>query len=133
MTSATPETDDEKTVGPGAQRITPTIGLDEAGKLLRCHPDTVRKMAKAGEIPGTKVGRAWVFYTERLLEWLDSRCKAGNISRNTSDLSGGASIGGETGCATGCAASTTASKTVEGAPHRAQRTMSESRQEDPTG
>jgi excisionase family DNA binding protein len=57
--------------------LTPTIGLDEAGKLLHCHPDTVRKMAKAGKLPGTKVGRSWVFYTDSLLEWLQARIKAG--------------------------------------------------------
>lgn len=40
---------------PALERLTATIGLEEVGKLLRCSPETVRKMAKAGEIPGTKV------------------------------------------------------------------------------
>lgn len=57
-------------------RITPTIGLKEAAALLRCHPDTVRKMAKARELPAAKVGRAWVFYTESLLRWLQERCES---------------------------------------------------------
>lgn len=70
-------------------RLTPTIGLEEAGKLLRCSPDTVRKMAKAGEIPGTKVGRAWVFYTEQLLEWVAARCRAGPPQRS---LDGGSAL-----------------------------------------
>ncbi len=68
--------DDEGPIG----RLTPTIGIEEAGKLLHCHPDTVRKMARAGEIPGAKIGRAWVFYTEQLLEWVAARCKAGTQS-----------------------------------------------------
>lgn len=88
-------TDAESTHGQGLvdqMRVTPTIGLEEAGRLLRCHPDTVRKMAKAGEIPGTKVGRAWVFYTERLLEWLDARCKAQETSRRIHDQTGGSAL-----------------------------------------
>lgn len=86
------DTDAESSRDRGAidrQRLTPTIGIEEAGRLLRCHPDTVRKMAKAGELPGTKVGRAWVFYTERLLEWLDARCKAEKTPRSHHNLSGG--------------------------------------------
>jgi excisionase family DNA binding protein len=61
--------------------ITPTIGLDGAAQLLRCNPDTVRKLAKAGELPGTKVGRSWVFYTDSLIEWLNARIEAGTASR----------------------------------------------------
>ncbi len=64
-----------------AQQLTPTIGVEEAARLLRCHPDTLRRMAKAGEVPGTKVGRSWVFFTERLLEWLDARCQSQQQAR----------------------------------------------------
>jgi excisionase family DNA binding protein len=56
--------------------LTPTVGPEEAGKLLRCSPVTVCRMAKAGKIPGAKVGRSWVFFTPTLLEWLDARCRA---------------------------------------------------------
>ena len=77
---------------PALTPLTPTIGLEEAGKLLRCHPDTVRRMAKAGEIPGTKVGRSWVFYTQRLLEWLDKRCAAQQqVLRSATSLNSGGS------------------------------------------
>ena len=73
---ASTDDDAEGSIG----RLTPTIGIEEAGKLLHCHPDTVRKMAHAGEIPGAKIGRAWVFYTEQLLEWVAARCKAGTAA-----------------------------------------------------
>jgi excisionase family DNA binding protein len=72
--------------------LTPTIGLEEAGKLLHCHPDTVRKMAKAGELPGCKVGRAWVFNTESLLEWLKARIEAGTPRRDDSMQSDGSAL-----------------------------------------
>lgn len=65
-----------QTSAPELERIAPTIGLEEAAKLLRCHPDSVRKMATAGKLPCTKVGRAWVFHTESLLRWLEGQCKS---------------------------------------------------------
>lgn len=65
-----------QTAASDLERLTPTLGLKEAAKLLHCHPDSARKMAAAGKIPATKVGRTWVFHTESLLEWLEARCKA---------------------------------------------------------
>lgn len=64
------------------ERLPPTIGLEEAAKLLRCHRDTVRKMAKAWELPAAKVGRSWVFYTESLLRWLQQRCESRQPARD---------------------------------------------------
>lgn len=37
-----------------------TWGIKEAAAFLRIHPDTLVERARAGEIPGCKVGRAWV-------------------------------------------------------------------------
>ena len=67
------------------ETITPTIGLEEAAALLRCHPETARRMAKAGEIPGAKIGRSWVFYRERLLEWIEARCQSGLTKGQTKE------------------------------------------------
>ena len=36
-----------------------TMGLKEAAEFLRVHPEELRRRAKAGHIPGAKVGRAW--------------------------------------------------------------------------
>ena len=33
-----------------------TLGLKEAAAFLRCHPEELRRRAKAGLIPGAKVG-----------------------------------------------------------------------------
>jgi excisionase family DNA binding protein len=38
-----------------------TLNLKQAAALLKIHPVTLQEKAKAGEIPGAKVGRAWVF------------------------------------------------------------------------
>ena len=38
-----------------------TVNLQEAADLLKCHEQTVRKLAKSGTLNGRKIGRAWVF------------------------------------------------------------------------
>lgn len=49
-----------------------TLDLREAAQLLRMHPEEVRRRAKAGELPGAKVGRAWVFVDLDLVDYLRS-------------------------------------------------------------
>jgi excisionase family DNA binding protein len=48
-------------------------GLKEAAAFLKIHPDTLAERARAGEIPGCKIGRAWVFMPELLSEYLRTR------------------------------------------------------------
>jgi excisionase family DNA binding protein len=47
-----------------------TLTLQEAAALLKIHPVTLQDKARAGEIPGAKVGRAWVFIREDLLDYI---------------------------------------------------------------
>jgi excisionase family DNA binding protein len=49
-----------------------TLGLQEAAAFLRCHPEELRRRAKAGLIPGAKVGRAWVFLEDDLAAYVRS-------------------------------------------------------------
>src|SRR5688500_4342999 len=49
-----------------------TLGLKEAAAFLHVHPEELRRRAKAGRIPGAKVGRAWVFLSEDLAAYLRS-------------------------------------------------------------
>src|SRR5215471_18085966 len=53
-----------------------TLGLEEAAKIVRCHPDTLRKLAVAREVPSTKIGREWLFLADQLEEWLRGRCRS---------------------------------------------------------
>lgn len=46
------------------------IDLQAAALLLGAHPETVRLKAKAGELPGCKVGKRWVFSTIALESYL---------------------------------------------------------------
>jgi excisionase family DNA binding protein len=47
-----------------------TLDVHEAAALAKCHPDTIRKMMKAGRFPGTKVGRAWRVTEQAFEEFL---------------------------------------------------------------
>jgi len=46
------------------------LTLREAAAFLRCHPDTVKRRARAGELPASKIGRAWRFRRAELDAWL---------------------------------------------------------------
>ena len=49
-----------------------TLTLVEAAAFLKVHPEELRQRAKAGLIPGAKVGRAWVFLQDDLASYLRS-------------------------------------------------------------
>src|SRR5215469_4924536 len=49
-----------------------TLGLNEAAAFLHCHPEELRRRAKAGIVPGAKVGRCWVFLKDDLATYLRS-------------------------------------------------------------
>ncbi len=48
----------------------PFIDLEEAAKILKCHPNTVRKYAKQRIIPAIKLGPTWKFRASALDEWM---------------------------------------------------------------
>lgn len=50
-----------------------TLDLQQAARLLKMHPVTLADKARAGEIKGAKVGRAWVFIKIDLLEYIRSK------------------------------------------------------------
>jgi excisionase family DNA binding protein len=47
------------------------LTAEEAAEFLGFNPVTIRLKARAGEIPGRKVGKEWRFSRRRLLEWLE--------------------------------------------------------------
>jgi len=46
-----------------------TYTAKEIAKYLRVHPYTVRRLARAGKIPGFKVGDQWRFDVKEIEEW----------------------------------------------------------------
>lgn len=55
--------------------LTPTIGLEEAARLLLVSPDCLMRRARAGKVPGAKIGRRWVFVTVDLLELIRQKAR----------------------------------------------------------
>ncbi|WP_395352728.1 helix-turn-helix domain-containing protein [Variovorax sp. UC122_21] len=53
-----------------------TIGSEEVAELLRCTPQQVEELARAGEIPGLKFGRSWLFVRADLLAYLAEKARA---------------------------------------------------------
>ena len=48
------------------------IDLQTAAKLLLLHPDTLKRKARAGELPGRKIGRRWRSRVNELDAWARS-------------------------------------------------------------
>ena len=44
----------------------------ECAAFLRVSEQTVRMLARRGELPGRKIGKGWRFSQEALLEWLNA-------------------------------------------------------------
>ena len=59
------------------QEVAEVLTADEAAELLRVSTKTVLAMARAGALPGEKVGRAWRFVRADLLEYLRGQNRDG--------------------------------------------------------
>ena len=64
-----------------------TLNLKEAAALLKIHPVTLQDKARAGEIPGAKIGRAWVFIEIDLLEHIRSKCPRRALQGDSAEVS----------------------------------------------
>ena len=47
-----------------------TLGVTEAAALLRAESETVMQFARRGELPGTRIGKSWVFMRDDVLAFL---------------------------------------------------------------
>ena len=50
-----------------------TLDLKAAAAFLHIHPVTLQEKARAGEIPGAKIGKCWVFIDVDLIEHIRSQ------------------------------------------------------------
>ena len=50
-----------------------TLTIKEAANFLQIHPQTLRNRAACGDIPGAKIGRAWVFIEVDIADYLRSQ------------------------------------------------------------
>ena len=49
------------------------LDSDEAAALLKIHPKTLQKLARAGSIAGVQIGRLWRFRASVLNDWLEQK------------------------------------------------------------
>ena len=49
------------------------LNAREAAQYLKAHVETVRRMARRGEIPAFKVGKDWRFHKKALCDWSEGR------------------------------------------------------------
>lgn len=56
---------------PALAHTLPPYTVDQAAQMLGCAPSTVREHARAGRLPGLKVGEDWIFPAGALLASLD--------------------------------------------------------------
>ncbi len=52
-----------------------TLNLQEAAAFLKIHPVTLGEKARLGIIPGTKIGKCWVFVDVDLIAYIRSQYK----------------------------------------------------------
>jgi excisionase family DNA binding protein len=55
---------------PELHRFEPLLDTHEAAALLRIHPKTLQKMARAGTVPGHRFCDLWRFRVSELDSWL---------------------------------------------------------------
>ena len=60
------------TTNPYPMHATPSVmmTLEEVARCLRLHTSTIYRLARAGVIPGVKIGGQWRFNQERVDMWL---------------------------------------------------------------
>ena len=76
-----------------------SMDLIEAAAFLGLHPNTLQERAKAGQVPGCKVGREWRFLDLDLMEYIREQYpanKPGEKERKPCRLLRGAKSGGLT-------------------------------------
>jgi excisionase family DNA binding protein len=49
----------------------PLLDSEEAAALLKIHPKTLQKLARAGKMDGIKIGKLWRFRASALNRWLE--------------------------------------------------------------
>ena len=46
------------------------LTAEEVAEYLRIHPYTLRRLARAGKLPGFKIGGQWRFNKEEMQKWM---------------------------------------------------------------
>ena len=71
MYGAAPEDLRERKQVQSQRDFEPLLDTEEAARLLRMHPRTLRTKARGGSVPAVQVGKRWRFRASMLDRWLD--------------------------------------------------------------
>lgn len=78
-----------------------TFDIHECAEFLKVDESTACKMAASGELPGAKIGRAWVFLEDELTEYLRLQIRRQMRERATGDQLHNRAVLGQNGAMTG--------------------------------
>jgi excisionase family DNA binding protein len=53
--------------------LQPVWDCIEAGAFLRLHPKTIKRLARAGDLPAMRIGNRWRFRPDELDTWMRSK------------------------------------------------------------
>jgi excisionase family DNA binding protein len=62
-----------------------TLDAQEVALLLRADAETIMVLARRGDLPGTRIGRGWVFLRDDVLAYLRARITADTAQRKNSE------------------------------------------------
>lgn len=60
-----------------------TYDINEAADFLKIHPKTAHELACSGELTGAKIGRAWVFLEDDLIQYIREKGRQQVVERRT--------------------------------------------------
>ena len=58
-----------------------TVDIDEAAALMKAETDKVMQLARCGDLPGAKIGKAWVFMREDVVAFVQKRIDDDTLRR----------------------------------------------------
>ena len=63
-----------------------TFDIDECADFLKVDRNTALKLAQQGDLPGAKIGRAWVFLEDDMVEYLRVRVRQQMTERQNDNV-----------------------------------------------
>ena len=70
-----------------AELINDVVDADAAASYLLLHPNTVRRLAAEGKLPGVKIGRVWRFRQSLLEDFMNGGvCSASAMRSHTETI-----------------------------------------------
>jgi excisionase family DNA binding protein len=66
---------DESRMNTAQHYFEPLLDLSQAASLIGLHPDTLKRMARANEVPAFKMGKYWRFRASELDSWLKTKVR----------------------------------------------------------